>query len=129
VNAGPRGRIIFTESGTTGGIAKLMQILGVYWPPATRERVGGVLKSCLERNPSGTDCNQALHDYLHDNKPIVFVGPYEHHSNEIMWRQTLCEIVEIPLGSDGEIDLEQLERTVSDPRYAGRLKIGSFSAA
>ena len=129
VNAGPRGRIIFTESGTTGGIAKLMQILGVYWPPATRERVGGVLRSCLERNPSGTDCNQALHDYLHDNKPIVFVGPYEHHSNEIMWRQTLCEIVEIPLGADGEIDLEQLERTVSDPRYAGRLKIGSFSAA
>jgi selenocysteine lyase/cysteine desulfurase len=129
VNAGEKGRIIFTESGTTGGIAKLLQILGVYWPPATRERIATVLKSCLLRNPGGTDCNQALHDYMEGNKPIVFVGPYEHHSNEIMWRQTLCEIVEIPLNSGSELDLDILEATVSDPRYDGRLKIGSFSAA
>ena len=129
VNAGPKGKIIFTESGTTGGIAKLLQILGVYWPPATRERIGQVLKSCLLRNPEGTDCNQALHDYLHHSKPIVFVGPYEHHSNEIMWRQTLCEIVEIPLNSEETLDLAKLETMVSDPRYDGRLKIGSFSAA
>ncbi len=129
VNAGPKGKIIFTESGTTGGIAKLLQILGVYWPPATRERIGEVLKSCLIRNPAGTDCNQALHDYLHDHKPIVFVGPYEHHSNEIMWRQTLCEIVEVPLNDAETLDLGKLEDLASDPRYAGRLKIGSFSAA
>ena len=128
VNAGPGGKLIFTGSGSTGGVNKLMQILGVYWPPATRERIGEVLKSCLLRNPAGIDCNQALHDYLHHHKPIVFVGPYEHHSNEIMWRQTLCEIVEIPL-KDEELDLAALEAMVSDPRYEGRLKIGSFSAA
>ncbi|MDD3143648.1 MAG: aminotransferase class V-fold PLP-dependent enzyme, partial [Candidatus Cloacimonetes bacterium] len=129
VNAGPGGKIVFTGSGSTGGVNKLMQILGVYWPPATRERIGEVLKSCLLRNPGGIDCNQALHDYLDQSKPIVFVGPYEHHSNEIMWRQTLCEIVEIPLNQDSELDLSALEKMVSDPRYAGRLKIGSFSAA
>lgn len=129
VNASDRDKIIFTESGTTGGIAKLLQILGVYWPPATRERINEVLKSCLVRNPAGTDCNQALHDYLHEHKPIVFVGPYEHHSNEIMWRQTLCEIVEVPLNERGTLDLARLEEMVSEPRYAGRLKIGSFSAA
>lgn len=129
VNAGPKGRIVFTGSGTTAGINKLMQILGVYWPPATRERIGEVLKSCLARNPAGIDCNQALHNYLHDHKPIVFVGPYEHHSNEIMWRQTLCEIVEVPLNDNGTLDLERLEEMVSDARYDGRLKIGSFSAA
>ncbi|MFO8145449.1 MAG: aminotransferase class V-fold PLP-dependent enzyme [Candidatus Syntrophosphaera sp.] len=129
VNAGPKGKIIFTESGTTGGITKLLQILGVYWPPATRERMAEVLKSCLKRNPGHIECNQALHDYMDNTKPIVFVGPYEHHSNEIMWRQTLCDIVEIPLNAEQELDLEKLEETVSDPRWKDRLKIGSFSAA
>lgn len=129
VNAGPKGKIIFTESGTTGGIAKLQQILGVYWPPATRERVGAFLKSCLARESGKEDCNRELRDYIQQNKPIVFVGPYEHHSNEIMWRQTLCDIIEIPLGADDELDLVKLEQTVSDPIYAHRDKIGSFSAA
>lgn len=129
VNAGPKGKVVFTESGTTGGIVKLQQILGVYWPPATRERVNSFLKSCLDRNPDRIACNQALHDYINENKPIVFVGPYEHHSNEIMWRQTLCEIVEIPLDENDELDLKVLEETVSNPKYAKRPKIGSFSAA
>lgn len=129
VNAGPKGKVIFTESGTTGGIAKLQQILGVYWPPATRERVNSFLLSCLTRNPDREDCNLALNNFIRDNKPIVFVGPYEHHSNELMWRHTLCEIQEIPMGKDYGVDLEELERRVSDPLYAHRLKIGSFSAA
>ncbi len=129
VNAGPKGKIIFTGSGTTGGITKLQEILGVFWPPATRERVNAFLDSCLERNPDREACNLALRNYIHENKPIVFVGPYEHHSNEIMWRQTLCDIVEIPLAEDMGIDLEALEKTVSDPRYSKRPKIGSFSAA
>lgn len=129
VNAGPNGKIIFTESGTTGGIVKLLQILGVYWPPATRQRVSDILKSCLKRNPNGINCNQALHDYMHGVKPIVFVGPYEHHSNEILWRQTLCEIIEIPMNANAELDLEVLDTLVGKPEYKKRLKIGSFSAA
>jgi len=129
VNAGPKGKIIFTESGTTGGITKLQQILGVYWPPATRERVNFFLKSCLDRNPDRSACNLALQNYIHDNKPIVFVSPYEHHSNELMWRLTLCDVVEIPFAGDAGLDLGELERVVSDPKYAHRPKIGSFSAA
>ena len=129
VNAGARGKIIFTESGTTGGIVKLLQILGVYWPPATRERVSEFLRSCIQRNPSGVTCNQALFDHIHANKPVVFVGTYEHHSNEILLRQTLCEIVEIPMNKESELDLEKLNEIVGNPRYAHRLKIGSFSAA
>ena len=129
VNAGEKGKIIFTESGTTGGIVKLQQILGVYWPPATRERVNVFLKSCLDRNPDRESCNLALREYMNANKPIVFVGPYEHHSNEVMWRQTLCDIVEIPLADDDELDLVKLEEVISNPVYANRPKIGSFSAA
>jgi len=129
VHAGEKGKIIFTESGTTGGIAKLQQILGVYWPPATRERVNGFLKSCLVSHSERESCNLALRQFINDNKPLVLVSPYEHHSNEIMWRQTLCDIIEIPLADDDELDLVKLEEVVSNPKYANRPKIGSFSAA
>ncbi|NQV19642.1 MAG: aminotransferase class V-fold PLP-dependent enzyme [Armatimonadetes bacterium] len=128
VNAGETGKVIFTESGTTGGITRLQQILGVYWPPATKKRINTFLESCLERYPENAKCNQELRDYIINKKPIVFVGPYEHHSNEIMWRQTLCEVIEIPLNKKGELDLVELERTVSNPKYDNRPKIGSFSA-
>lgn len=129
VNAGDTGKIIFTESGTTGGITRLQQILGVYWPPATKKRIDTFIESCLERYPKNTKCNQELRDYIENKKPIVFVGPYEHHSNEIMWRQTLCEVIEIPLSEEGELDLIELEKIVSDTKYDNRYKIGSFSAA
>ena len=129
VNAKDTGKIIFTESGTTGGITRLQQILGVYWPPATKERVDRFLDSCLERYPDKVKCNEELKQHINSTKPIVFVGPYEHHSNELMWRKTLCEVVEIPLNSVGEIDLKVLAKTVADKKYKHRDKIGSFSAA
>ena len=62
-------------------------------------------------------------------KPVVFIGPYEHHSNDIMWREAIAEVVTIQLTSDGYIDLKDLESQVSDAKYKKRLKIGSFSAA
>ena len=62
-------------------------------------------------------------------KPVVFIGPYEHHSNDIMWREAIAEVVAIQLNPDGYIDLKDLENQVSDPKYKDRFKIGSFSAA
>lgn len=129
VHAGEHGKIIFTESGTTGGITRLQQILGVYLSPATRERYDLFLESCLARQ--GVDkssCHDALLHYIDYHKPIVFVSPYEHHSNEIMWRRTLCDVQEVELDKDGYIDLKTLGRIVSDPKYKDRPKIGSFSA-
>jgi len=130
VNAGEKGKIIFTGNGTTGGITRLQQILGVYWSPTTQERVNKFLDSCIEVNKeSHAECHKKLLDFIEKNKPIVFVGPYEHHSNEIMWRQTLCEVIEIPLNENEVLDLKALEKEVSDPKYNKRQKIGSFSAA
>lgn len=130
VNAGEHGKVIFTGTGATGGITRLQQILGVYWSPATREKVNEFLNSCLEyKQEKNTQCHERLLQYIQDHKPIVFVGPYEHHSNEIMWRKTLCEVVEISLDAKGELDLHALEEEVSDPKYKNRTKIGSFSAA
>jgi selenocysteine lyase/cysteine desulfurase len=60
---------------------------------------------------------------------VVFVGPYEHHSNEVTWRQGLATVVEVNLASDGGMDLAHLESLLVDPQYRDRLRIGSFSAA
>jgi selenocysteine lyase/cysteine desulfurase len=59
---------------------------------------------------------------------VVFIGPYEHHSNELPWRETIADVVRIPEDHDGRIDLAALEEALC-AHEDRRLKIGSFSAA
>ena len=60
--------------------------------------------------------------------PVVFIGPYEHHSNILPWRESRARVVEIPEGVGGGPDLEVLAEMLA--RYAGSdLMIGSFSVA
>jgi selenocysteine lyase/cysteine desulfurase len=72
---------------------------------------------------------EGFHAYCREHQPVVFVGPFEHHSNEISWRESLATVVEVALADDGGIDLADLQRLLCDPAYLGRLRIGSFSAA
>ncbi|MCF6303618.1 MAG: aminotransferase class V-fold PLP-dependent enzyme [Devosiaceae bacterium] len=58
----------------------------------------------------------------------VFIGPYEHHSNILPWRESGAEVIEIPEGAQGGPDLETLAREL-DARKGQRLLIGAFSAA
>jgi len=113
VNAGPQGRIIACGTGATGAIDKLQQIIGVTLAPATRKNLGDMLDT----------------ETLAKTQPVVFIGPYEHHSNEISWRQSLATTVQVRLGADGSVDLAHLEELLQDPRYRNRKRIGSFSAA
>jgi selenocysteine lyase/cysteine desulfurase len=124
VNAGPQGRIVACGTGATGAIDKLQQILGVALPPATRRVVGDELRDFL-----GNEQFEAFRHYQQAHQPVVFVGPYEHHSNEVTWRQGLATVVEVNLGQDGSVDLAHLESLLRAPEYRGRLRIGSFSAA
>ncbi len=124
VNAGPDGRIIAVGTGASGAIDKLQQILGVACPPATRELLTRAMDECI-----GTEQRHACEALLTKLQPVVFAGPYEHHSNEISWRQGLATVVNVDLDGDGGIDLEQLEGLLQLPEYQGRLRIGSFSAA
>jgi len=124
VNAGESGRIINVGSGATGAIDKLQQIIGVALPPATRLHLDTLLGNAL-----GSDKLDIFKRYLRENQPIVFVGPYEHHSNEISWRENLATVVAVRLDSEGGIDLKHLEELLQDPAYQGRKRIGSFSAA
>src|ERR1700751_11226 len=43
------------------------------------------------------------------DRPVVFIGPYEHHSNELPWRESVADVVTIRLDGAGGIDLVHLE--------------------
>ena len=102
--------VIFAGSGCTGAIDKLIGILGLRIPSTLQDRY-----DLASHIPA-------------EERPVVLIGPYEHHSNEVSWRETIAEVVVIPQDLDGHIDLHQLEAALV--RYAARpLKIGSFSAA
>ena len=102
--------VIFAGSGSTGAIDRLITILGL-------------------RVPAGLDDRYHLTDHIPpDERPVVFVGPYEHHSNELPWRESIADVVEIAEDTDGHVDLHDLERRLR--QYSDRpLRIGSFSAA
>jgi len=102
--------VIFTGSGATGAVSKLVGILEMRLPNGLADRYG-----LLERIPAA-------------ERPVVFVGPYEHHSNELPWRESVADVVVIGADEDGHIDLAQLESGLA--RHASRpLRVGSFSAA
>jgi selenocysteine lyase/cysteine desulfurase len=102
--------VIFTGNGSTGAINKLVGILGLRIPSALDERFG--LSGQIPK----------------EQRPVVFIGPYEHHSNELPWRESIADVVTIHEDPDGHVDVDSL--TAELERYADRpLKIGSFSAA
>lgn len=103
--------ILSVGSGTTGAIQRLAQILGIYEAPATRARY----------NQKSNNCDP--------NRPIIFVGPYEHHSNELIWKEANAEVIEIALDEQGLFDIADLERHMTNPDFKHRQKIGAFSAA
>jgi selenocysteine lyase/cysteine desulfurase len=110
VGADERDALIFAGSGATGAINKLIGILGLRVPTLLSERYQWSTQIPV------------------DERPVVFIGPYEHHSNELPWRETIATMVPISDTADGQIDLALLERELV--RYRDRpLKIGSFSAA
>ena len=102
--------VIFCGSGATGAINKLIDILNL-------------------RLPADLDAGYNLSAHIPaDKRPVVFIGPYEHHSNELPWRESIADVVVIDEDADGCIDQKLLEQELT--RFAGRpLKIGSFSAA
>lgn len=110
VGASDEHAVIFCGSGMTGAINKLVDVLGL-------------------RLPSELDDRYRLRDRIPAaERPVVCIGPYEHHSNELPWRESIADVVTIPEDHDGRIDLAALERALV--AHADRpLKIGSFSAA
>ncbi len=121
VNAGDDGKIISIGSGTTGALLKLQQILGIYLPPVTKERL---IKAMEKAKGSETD----LVENVWNQRPVIFISPYEHHTNELMWRESFAETIVVGLDSTGVLDLKDLEAKLSADNYKSRKKLASFSA-
>jgi selenocysteine lyase/cysteine desulfurase len=110
VNAGPEDVVLFTGSGATAAVNKLVGLLGLRIPePLEREhRLSSLVPP--------------------EKRPVILVGPYEHHSNVLPWMETVAEVQEVALDSRGGIDLDDLRRRARAAR--GRpLVAGAFSAA
>ena len=120
VNAKEHDKIILTGSGATGALKKLQEIIGVYIPPATKKR--------LEDHILSSKNLEKLHKKINQNQPVVFIGPYEHHTNELMWREALVEVQVIPFDENGMINLKILNKKLNDSKYKNRVKYASFSA-
>ncbi|KAJ3362965.1 hypothetical protein GGF32_005105 [Allomyces javanicus] len=96
--------VIFTGSGSTAAIAHLATTLQLY-----------------DRNVWRAGAPT----------PTVFISLAEHHSNILPFRDSVANVVTIPLDATGrQLDLVELERQVVAAKQAGSpLLIGSFSAS
>ncbi|WP_432636414.1 aminotransferase class V-fold PLP-dependent enzyme [Albidovulum sp.] len=96
--AGPETAVIFAGSGATQGLNRLVHLLGV--------------DAAVRRG----------------ERPLIVLGPYEHHSNILPWRESGAEVIEIPEGADGGPDRAALSAALAGIE-PGRLVVGGFSAA
>ncbi|KAK7369485.1 hypothetical protein VNO80_11524 [Phaseolus coccineus] len=108
LGGGKDDALIFCGSGTTAAIKRLQEVMGITVPSILRERV---LKSLNT-----------------EERWVVFVGPHEHHSNLLSWRQSLAEVVEIGLDHKGLIDMDALKLQLEAYKDTYRPMLGSFSA-
>ncbi|WP_136248311.1 aminotransferase class V-fold PLP-dependent enzyme [Halomonas borealis] len=100
VGAAPEHAVIFAGSGTTAAIDRFSRILGL----------------------QDTDQPDGVH------RPVVFIGPFEHHSNDLAWRESGVDLVRIPLDEHGVPCLATLDARLQE--YADRRrKVVSFSVA
>ncbi|MEO9273331.1 aminotransferase class V-fold PLP-dependent enzyme [Marinomonas sp. 5E14-1] len=98
VNASSKDLVMFCGSGATSAVNTLITQLG--------------LRSLSPEEKSNV---------------CIFIGPYEHHSNELPWRELGINLIRISEAKEGDVCLNDLERQLQANQ--GKRLIGSFSAA
>ncbi|MBY4891945.1 aminotransferase class V-fold PLP-dependent enzyme [Rhodobacteraceae bacterium N5(2021)] len=98
VKADESCHVIFAGSGATAGINRIVGLLQIEKLVASDKRV------------------------------VVLIGPYEHHSNILPWRETGAELVVVPEAPGGGLDMAALRASLTAAQGAD-LIVGSFSAA
>jgi len=88
VGAGQGCHVVFTGSGATSGLNRIVGLLRLHDRVRAGERV------------------------------VVLCGPYEHHSNILPWRETGAEIVEIAEAPTGGVDMADLVRALQAAKGA-----------
>jgi len=94
--------VLFTGTGCTGAVGKMLELL----------RGTSRWRTAIE---SGTP-------------PVILVGPYEHHSNLLPWRESGALVLEVQEGKAGGVDDHHLEELL-EAHAASRMVVGTFSAA
>ena len=72
VNGDERDAVLFCGSGATGTVDRLINILNLRLPNELDEEYG-----FADQIPP-------------EMRPVIFIGPYEHHSNEVLWRENIA---------------------------------------
>ena len=103
VGACTEDAVLFCGTGATDAIAKLVGLLDL----------------------APGKAHMGLSD---SDRPVVIIGPYEHHSNELPWRECAVDLVVLPEDDRGLPCVQALEATLKAVR-PGRWILGSFSAA
>lgn len=77
--------VIFTGTGCTGAVSHMLHLL-TYSP----------------------EWQKAIDSTEPNNAPLVVVGPYEHHSNLLPWRESGARVVFVREASGGGVDMKHL---------------------
>ena len=97
--------VIFAGTGATGATNKLVHVLGVAQLVRTATTNGTTL-------------------------PVVIVGPFEHHSNLLPWRETGARVLRVNENTAGQLDVLELEQMLRRVHATNPpLVVGTFAAA
>eukprot|EP01134_Creolimax_fragrantissima_P000602 CFRG0602T1 len=125
-----------TESSATG-----------YWAGSLREQARETIaQACGIKNDShaviftGTGSTAAIDSFqrmlfqgVNKSKcgqPVVIIGPYEHHSNILPWRESEAKVVVCHQSEDGGVDMVHAEKLLKKYCTNNRpFVLGTFSAA
>lgn len=88
--------LIACGSGASGAIKKFQELLGIYVSPKLKAKIADKFTLC--------------------ELPLVVLSPFEHHSNELSFRQGLCECVRVGLDESKAMDFAEFERVLKKAR-------------
>lgn len=115
VNANSEDVLITSDAGMTRAVNKFIRILGFKLP----DQRSFFYDTTARKIPDMGD--------LGDDRPVVFITHFEHHSHQITWVESIAEVVIIPPTEDLQFSLKNLQQTVEKFKNR-RIKIGAFSA-
>ncbi|RDD47477.1 tRNA 2-thiocytidine biosynthesis protein TtcA [Trichoplax sp. H2] len=83
---------------------------------------------------TGSGCTGAIHELVHalnidPSKTVIFVGPFEHHSNLLPWRELGTKVIRIAEDERGCVDQKDLIEKLQENKATAFQMIGCFSAA
>lgn len=85
---------------------------------------------------AGTGCTGAINKLVHclsleqlPEPPVIFVGPFEHHSNLLPWKELKAEVIRLREDDYGQVDIKDLHNKLEYYSKTGRQLIGALNAA